>query len=273
MADIDALPIPDWGLACPHCGASLAGLDWYECRQCGEPFNIRQLLARHRPIPDLGLLCPNCDYSLTGLPGSRCPECGVLFSLRAMLEDISMAGGVDLLHIDDPVDHHLKRREPTFTGLERPMPNFGLACARCDEPLAGATGNCCPHCGEVFELTDYTGTNDWVAVGVYVPREILSSCRSILYAADVPYLLDRARLSSMYTGIIASTLSALRVPREFFFDALYAMREAIRPPETCARLPWTCPACEEDVPAGFEICWNCGRAHPGLAGESENEDS
>lgn len=24
--------------------------------------------------------------------------------------------------------------------------------------------------------------------------------------------------------------------------------------------PWTCPACGEDSEAGFDTCWNCGRA-------------
>ena len=232
--------------------------------RCGRPFNVRQLLAGHRPIPDIGLICPNCDYSLTGLDNSRCPECGVRFSLREMLED-SGAGGVSgLLNTDDPIDHHLKRREPSFTGDERPLPDFGLLCARCNQTLAGTTAQRCPHCGEPFEMTDYTGNRDWVALDWYVPAQGMSSVRGELYAAQIPYLLDRARLSSLYTGLVISKGSALRVPREFFFDALYAIREASRPPEACAREAWTCPACEQGVPAGFEVCWSCGRPHPGL---------
>lgn len=262
MSVADELPIPDWGLSCPHCGHPIAGLPEHRCDACGEWFNIRHLLASHRPIPDVGLTCPNCDYSLTGLTGSRCPECGVRFSVREMLEDQSSFGAFDVT-LGDPDDHHLKKREPTFTGHERPLPDFGLYCGNCDDPLAGAAADACPGCGKPFDLVDYTGNRGWVAIGRFVPREAMTNARTVLYGAQIPYLIDNARLNAVYSGRASFLFgAALRVPREFFFDALYTLMQSCEPPGDYAGSPWTCPACDEDVPAGFEVCWNCGRPHP-----------
>jgi hypothetical protein len=46
------------------------------------------------------------------------------------------------------------------------------------------------------------------------------------------------------------------------FDALCAVRQAAEPAALYAAEPWICPACDEHVPASFEICWKCGKAHP-----------
>ena len=138
MSRINELPIPDWGLVCPHCRSPLDGLPEHRCGKCGQLFNILPILALHRPIPELDVCCPNCGYNLTGLTGSRCPECGIRFSLRAILGDLSETGAVDPLHLADPLDHHRKRREPAFTGSERPLPEFGLTCETCGAGLAGA---------------------------------------------------------------------------------------------------------------------------------------
>jgi len=262
MPAIDDLPIPDWGLECPHCGSPLVGLLTYRCDRCDRPFNIRQLLGRHRPIPDMGLTCHNCGYSLTGLTGSRCPECGVRFSLREMFEDTSAYGAVDLTASADPADAHLKRREPAFTGHERPLPDFGLLCGTCESPLKGAADDHCPVCGDHFDSGEFTGNRDWVDIGRYVPRSLSHAVREILYQSQVPYLVDNARLQIMYGGKLPFASGALRVHREFFFDAMFAIAQSVRPAEPYARRPWACPACGEEVPAGFEICWNCGGAHP-----------
>lgn len=268
MSWIDELPVPDWGLECPRCGGPLAGAPSFRCRLCGHPFNIRQILARHRPIPDVGLSCPNCGYSLTGLTGSRCPECGVRFSLRAMLADEPPAILRDRPNWVEPSDHHLKRREPTFTGCERPLPDFGLICALCDQPLAGAVENRCPACGDPFELVDFAGNRDWVVIDRYAPHFTSNAVRAVLYGSRIPYLADVSWL-----GNLCVPESCVRVPREFFFDALFALQQALEPPADFARQPWTCPNCRQSVPKGFEICWNCGESHPLAEGSTGQEVS
>lgn len=261
MVPIDELPIPDWGLKCPKCGAALAGAVSHQCSICGELFNVRQLLSLHRPIPDLGLECPNCGYSLTGLPDSRCPECGMAFSLRILLGEEERADGiVAAADWADPPDCHIPKRAPAFTGNERPFPNFGLMCIQCERPLAGATDDRCPSCGQRFELTDFTGKRDWVLLTNHVPRSLAPSIRGVLYDNEVPYLLDNARLRVMYGDLFAR--GGIRVPREYFFDALYAIEQTRQPPPEYASKPWECPSCGEKVPSGFEVCWNCGRPHP-----------
>jgi DNA-directed RNA polymerase subunit RPC12/RpoP len=148
MIEIDQLPIPDWGLRCSGCDAPLAGMAEHRCARCGRRFNIRQLLDLHRPVPDLGLNCQECGYPLCGLSGDRCPECGTEFSVREMLEDLDGPNVGFLTGFADPPDHSVKQREPTFTGHERPVPDFGLCCRNCESPLAGATGVTCPTCNE-----------------------------------------------------------------------------------------------------------------------------
>lgn len=262
MSDVEELPVPNWGLRCPHCDAPLAGAQQHRCTGCGEPYNIRQVLGAHRPIPDIELFCPECDYSLTGLTGERCPECGSNFSVREMLEDRSPFGAVDLMGLGDPGDHHVRRRDPTFTGAERPLPELGLSCSACDEPLAGALGDVCPDCGKPFNLFALLEDDAWADVTDFVPATVRGLAKSILYGAQIPYLIDNARLREIYGGRIPFVSSALRVPKEFFFDALYAFAEAAEPAGVHAMDEWVCPSCNETVPGGFEVCWNCNAAHP-----------
>ena len=217
MLDLTDGPIPDWGLHCRHCGAPLAGLRRQCCASCGRMFSLLALLAAHRPIPDLGLTCPTCGYSLTGLLDDRCPECGDPFLLAELLD---AAYAVDPpatlpLAVSDPSDHHLKRRKPTFTGRERPLPDFSLRCERCDTDLVGAKGDMCPSCGERFDLEALVPRGDWVDISRFIPRRLGTTIRSLLYDAQVPYLVQVGWMQELY-GVHQSG-SWLIVPREFFF--------------------------------------------------------
>jgi len=256
MIDVDQLPIPDWGLRCPDCQAFLAGMRAHRCERCGRQFSIRQLLAAVRPIPDIGLACRECGYLLTGLVVNRCPECGAEFSVREMLEEHSAFGAVYLGQAAEPEDHHLAKRPPVFTGRERPLPDFGLGCASCDHPLAGAEADRCPACNKPFDILAAVPRGDWVAIGRFVPRPLAAMVNTVLYGAQIPYLVDNARLTQLYGGQIPFVPNTLRVPRPFFFDALHAMATAERA-QAQATHDWTCPACHETVPAGFDLCWNC----------------
>jgi hypothetical protein len=40
-----------------------------------------------------------------------------------------------------------------------------------------------------------------------------------------------------------------------------------------SRQPWTCPQCKQDVPGGFEVCWNCGTSEDGVADPHFSKDA
>ncbi|MFA9480350.1 hypothetical protein ACERK3_18930 [Phycisphaerales bacterium AB-hyl4] len=46
MFDPDALPVPDLGLRCRHCGYPLAGLRKHECPECGRGFSLMDYVPR-----------------------------------------------------------------------------------------------------------------------------------------------------------------------------------------------------------------------------------
>jgi|GEM_PF-497724 len=263
MIDVDQLPIPDWGLCCPVCDIALAGMEAHCCRHCGQAFNIRHLLAKQRPILDLGLRCGECDYLLTGLVENRCPECGTEFSVREMLEEQSLSGAVYLTQMADPTDHHIAKRSPTFTGRERPLPEFGLLCAQCDQSLAGAMADRCPGCGHDFDLLAIVPKGDWADVSAFVPTSLAVVAKSLLYDAEIPYLVDNAGLNHLYSGAVPFVSHRLRVPRVFFFDALNVLATSVGAVRPGAGADWTCSNCNEVVPGDFDVCWNCNASHPG----------
>jgi len=258
MIEIDQLPLTDWGLCCPGCDAPLAGMTEHRCARCGRHFNIRQLLGLHRPVLDFGFTCQECGYPLRGLPGDRCPECGTKFSIREMLEDFVEPDVGFLAGFADPPDHHVKRREPAFTGHERPVPDFGLCCRNCESPLAGATGVTCLHCFEPFDLMSFIPPGDLVNIGRLIPLPIGSMTRNILYQEGIPYVVGDAGLDQIYAAVSPFASRRLFVPREFFFDALHALVAAAKQAAFPAAGPdWTCPTCHEPVPINFDVCWNC----------------
>ena len=170
-----------------------------------------------------------------------------------------MSGAVYLTQIADPTDHHIARRRPTFTGRERPLPDFGLTCDHCEEPLAGAVANACPACGQDFDLAAIVPKGGWVNIGDFVPASVAVVAKTLLYDAEIPYLVDNSAVDEV-VGSFKS--SRLRVPREFFFDALNVLATSVEAGPDM-REDWTCPSCNESVPAGFEVCWNCNAARPG----------
>jgi hypothetical protein len=267
MIDIDQLPVPDWGLRCPACDAPLAGMPEHRCGRCGQRFNIRQLLGLQRPVPNLGLTCEHCGYLLTGLTEDRCPECGTEFSIREMIEELSPPDVGYLPGVADLPDHHLKRREPTFTGRERPLPDFGLCCRGCGCQLAGATGETCPRCFMIFDPAAAVPPGDWVNISKFIPRSLRTMATGVLYQDGVPYLVDNAGLTWIYGGNVPFIPGTLRIPREFFFDALHALTAAAEQTSASAGPDWTCPACKEPVPGDFDICWSCNTPRPDGAEE------
>lgn len=195
------------------------------------------------PIPDWGLHCPNCEYPLRGLPSHRCPECGTVLDMAAI------AGT------------WMPRRPPRFDGSERPLPDFGLVCGSCGAPLAGAAGDCCPHCGAAFDVRASLPKRKWFRVDRPFCRGVpaaIVECR--LRSEGVPHV----RGSDLGMAMVLGTLpeSALLAPREFYFEACHIVQELIAELAAARKEHdpafWKCPQCGEEVPKNFEVCWSCG---------------
>lgn len=153
------------------------------------------------PIPSWNLSCPACDYCVNGLTSHRCPECGTEFDMSAIIST------------------HARLRDPTFTGQESPLPDFGIHCRACDRPLTGAVDGSCPHCASVFDPSALRPSKPWFSVqpwmGFGVPAEIVAL---ILDDAFVPYIARHAQ-----NAFVAGSMQ-LSVASEFFFDLLYLTR-------------------------------------------------
>ncbi|MFO0837716.1 MAG: hypothetical protein U1D55_04255 [Phycisphaerae bacterium] len=203
--------------------------------------------TRALPTPDWDLLCPFCNYSLRGLPAHRCPECGHDFDPATLIQSWTRV------------------RPPRFTGDERPLPDFGLACAQCRAPLAGAAADSCV-CGQAFALRRWQPRGAWFLIDADFAKPLgLSAAEIVLSSEQVPYIpLNNRSLPEIVMG--TSPLGArLLVPSEFYWDARYHLSAAARraiEARSQARAEWRCPACGEDNPGHFEICWNCEAARP-----------
>ena len=45
-------------------------------------------------------------------------------------------------------------------------------------------------------------------------------------------------------------------------DAPYARDLLVENASETLSPAWRCDPCQEDIEAGFDVCWKCGRAHP-----------
>jgi hypothetical protein len=194
------------------------------------------------PIPDWDLECPRCRYPLRGLPSHRCPECG---------------DELDMAHLVQP---WVRIRPPRFTGRERPVPDFGLACVACRAPLAGAVESQCAVCGRAFELERLRPPHPWYPLNqsscVPLPLAILITLFADEHVPFIPF--DERSARELVTGTIWPAY--VRVASEFYFEVLWMIRRE-RDGFTRARLnrtpPWRCANCGETNPGHFDLCWNC----------------
>jgi len=209
------------------------------------PYNARMDIDLHQlPIPDWGLLCPRCRYPLKGLPRHRCPECGLQIDIPALIQTWT------------------RLRDPRFTGGERPLPDFGLTCSNCDQPLAGAPASVCPHCQTPFDLETLRPQKAWCLLdaGLCGPLPI-PGVQALLATESVPHVpVNEKTLREIYGGQ-SMIVTRLRIPSEFYFEVLWLIRRARLEMDTARsvgdRGEWLCSQCGEPNPAHFEVCWNC----------------
>jgi hypothetical protein len=196
------------------------------------------------PIPDWGLVCPKCSYPLQGLPSHRCPECG------------------QSLDIAELVQSWTRLREPRFTGRELPLPDFGLNCAACGRPLAGAREHRCPACQAGFDWSALRPPKEWFVLGAESCGDLpIPGVQALLAAELVPHFPVTEKTVGEVYGGQSMTVGRLRVASEFYFEVLWLLQQA-RAEMRAARAAgwhrrWRCPGCGELNPGHFEICWNC----------------
>ena len=98
----------------------------------------------------------------------------------------------------------------------------------------------------------------------------LYQARDRIEAQFLTDLLDRHRIPSTVLGDYLAG-AAGELPLDIFptvwvveDDDLPRARSLLasflRPETTEPGPPWDCPGCGEQVEAGFDLCWNCGRA-------------
>lgn len=197
------------------------------------------------PIPDWGLTCPNCAYSLCGLPSHRCPECGTEIEVPALVRTWT------------------RLRAPRFTGQELPLPDFGLACSECGEPLAGARQFACPQCTTSFDPQAARPAREWFLLDHEDCGTLMMPAVVAMLAHErVPYAeVGENALRQIY-GMASMTAARIRVPSEFYFEVRWLLQAAkmdvakVRE-DAGETVPWPCPACGEENPAHFEVCWKC----------------
>jgi rubrerythrin len=197
------------------------------------------------PIPDWGLTCQACGYLLKGLPLHRCPECGHPIVIEELLRTWT------------------RLRDPRLTGQELPLPDFGLQCPRCQQPLAGARERTCPHCAAPFDPAAWRPARDWFVLDTELCGRLpIAGVQALLAAEDVPYFpMTEMTLSEIYGGQ-GVMVARLRVPTEFYFEVRWLLERARQETEAARaagkQAQWRCPRCGEDNPGHFELCWNCG---------------
>lgn len=195
------------------------------------------------PIPDWGVECPRCRYPLVGLPSHRCPECSLEFDMGEVVQTW----------------HRL--RPPRFTGHEDPFPDYGLFCRRCSEPLAGARGGVCAHCGRKFDPDDFLPKKSWRLINPSLYGGVSAAALAPILAAErIPHIYAANETVREVFGISNLVDARVMIPKEFYFDALWLIKEkadALRQVREQAPTNWRCATCGHDVPGHFEICWNC----------------
>lgn len=94
----------------------------------------------------------------------------------------------------------------------------------------------------------------------------LSFCRHLLEEAGIPTFVRNEALSVTEAPIPNFLPTLCVVKDEDFEQALELIQRRSRELAETSTEERTCPACGEQVPGNFELCWNCGAAIAAAAG-------
>ena len=164
-----------------------------------------------------------------------------------------------MLNMAEIVHPWTRLRDPRFSGDELPSPDFGLTCDACGRSLVGAARLTCPHCGQPFDPHALRPPKKWFTVepGMHEPLP-LPTVELVLRTEQVPYVVHQTHTALGISGW------RLLVPSEFYFEFLWLTRQAreqLGARQTDDREDeWQCRHCDEQNPAGFDVCWNCQAA-------------
>ena len=102
------------------------------------------------------------------------------------------------------------------------------------------------HCGspmiELFRERDFT------VIGYY---------QSILEAEGIPTFVRNQSLSSTEVSIPTFLPALCILNEEDQPRAMELLRERAMQPPASNTAEWTCPACHEQNPGNFDLCWSC----------------
>ncbi|MBL8880048.1 MAG: hypothetical protein JNG88_13085 [Phycisphaerales bacterium] len=202
-----------------------------------------QIDINQLPIPDWGLKCPRCEYSLRGLPKHICPECGLTLNMAELVKPWT------------------RLREPTYTGDELPIPDFGLRCGQCNAPAAGWPTHACPHCGHLATMRWIQPQEPWFQASAWasdLPGD--SALEAVLIDEAIPHIRSISRSGADVLLARGVGAGVLFVSSEFYFDYL-ALMQTLRladQEQSAPRPEWRCEFCGEMCPENFELCWSCG---------------
>ena len=98
-------------------------------------------------------------------------------------------------------------------------------------------------------------------------------CKSILEQAGIPCFVRNEHTNLAFTAIpVPIFYPALCVrDNDDYDEAMELIKKHIHADEP-DQAGWMCPSCNQLVPGGFEVCWNCQAEKPGMgapAGEGK----
>jgi predicted amidophosphoribosyltransferase len=292
LAILNRFPVPAFGLLCPVCRHGLDGLPNDLCPECGERFDLGSLVG-----PALEHNHPARREAIRILSAQLDPSCPVGEDLLAFFassdqyavvqaaevavrvarqRQAAALGGTD--EAAEEADWEARASSvqpgtPFFSGFELPVPDFGLVCAGCKYPLQGLSRHVCPECGREFNPEKVLGEEPTLQVCLIHSEVEHAAAVSVLELRGIPNMLESpdpiAQTFSMSLGR-KRQVGRLMVPREFYFDAIFWLRNSANSAcderDGCEKdslseaeetEDWHCSQCDESVPAEFTMCWNC----------------